>query len=224
MNIFYCTGTKQSARVETVASHMAQNAHSKETRKKSLPPPTRHGNAPVSTQVPFQLRGLCFVQSFQLISCPISWLISFHTVQVMPGLLLCFVLRFDAHKKLQMKNSDAGIPGPVGSLEKIRYFHCALIGYFLGNVTPLKKIIPPHSTVTITKDLLPSTKPTRENARTFHPLVSNTAFLFFPLSCGWEKKQVYSPPPCRRNFSKPPSRRCCTWCPSRSCHCSSWPT
>ncbi|OQV25368.1 Signal peptide peptidase-like 3 [Hypsibius exemplaris] len=51
---------------------------------------------------------------------------------VMPGLLLCFVLRFDAHKKLQLKNSDAGIPGPVGSLEKVRYFHCALIGYFLG--------------------------------------------------------------------------------------------
>ncbi|XP_055327564.1 signal peptide peptidase-like 3 [Paramacrobiotus metropolitanus] len=53
---------------------------------------------------------------------------------VMPGLLLCFVLRFDAHKKQQLRN-EVGLPGPVSSLERVRYFHCALIGYFLGLLT-----------------------------------------------------------------------------------------
>ena len=47
---------KQSAWVETVASRMAQNAHSKKSRKKNLLSPTGHGNAPVSTEIPFQLR------------------------------------------------------------------------------------------------------------------------------------------------------------------------
>ena len=41
--------------VETMASRMGQNAHSKITRKKHLLPPTRHGNAPFTT------RRLCFV-------------------------------------------------------------------------------------------------------------------------------------------------------------------
>ena len=49
------SSTKQSALVETVASRMAQKAHSKKTRKKNLPPPTRHGSFPVSTP------GLCLV-------------------------------------------------------------------------------------------------------------------------------------------------------------------
>ena len=38
-------------RVETVASRMAQNARQIENRKTNLRPPTRHGKAPVSTQV-----------------------------------------------------------------------------------------------------------------------------------------------------------------------------
>ncbi|KAL1501456.1 hypothetical protein ABEB36_006772 [Hypothenemus hampei] len=45
---------------------------------------------------------------------------------VMPGLLLCFVLRYDAYKKSQ------GLT-PTGS--KITYFHCSLLGYFLGLLT-----------------------------------------------------------------------------------------
>jgi len=43
---------------------------------------------------------------------------------VMPGLLLCFVLRYDAYKKSQ---------GMTGS--RLTYFHCSLLGYFLGLLT-----------------------------------------------------------------------------------------
>ncbi|XP_017776731.1 PREDICTED: signal peptide peptidase-like 3 [Nicrophorus vespilloides] len=43
---------------------------------------------------------------------------------VMPGLLLCFVLRYDAYKKSQ---------GMSGS--RLTYFHCSLLGYFLGLLT-----------------------------------------------------------------------------------------
>ena len=46
--------------------------------------------------------------------------------QVMPGLLLCFVLRFDNHKK---RTSE------TGETSKITYFHCSLIGYFIGMLT-----------------------------------------------------------------------------------------
>ena len=42
--------------IETMASRMGQNAHRTENRKQNLSPPTRHGNAPVSTQEPFQLK------------------------------------------------------------------------------------------------------------------------------------------------------------------------
>lgn len=42
----------------------------------------------------------------------------------MPGLLLCFVLRYDAYKKAQ---------GLAGS--RLTYFHCSLLGYFLGLLT-----------------------------------------------------------------------------------------
>ncbi|XP_066148709.1 signal peptide peptidase-like 3 [Euwallacea fornicatus] len=45
---------------------------------------------------------------------------------VMPGLLLCFVLRYDAYKKSQ------GLAAP-GS--RLTYFHCSLLGYFLGLLT-----------------------------------------------------------------------------------------
>ncbi|XP_059490248.1 signal peptide peptidase-like 3 isoform X1 [Neocloeon triangulifer] len=54
---------------------------------------------------------------------------------VMPGLLLCFVLRYDMYKKSQsMHFADAGVP-PPRHLSKISYFHCSLIGYFLGLLT-----------------------------------------------------------------------------------------
>ena len=39
-----------------MASRMAQNAHQTEIHQQNLPPPTHHGHAPISTEVPFQLR------------------------------------------------------------------------------------------------------------------------------------------------------------------------
>lgn len=54
---------------------------------------------------------------------------------VMPGLLLCFVMRYDAYKKAQAnKMAEAGIPLP-SNWHRISYFHCSLLGYFLGLLT-----------------------------------------------------------------------------------------
>ncbi|CAD5125354.1 DgyrCDS13592 [Dimorphilus gyrociliatus] len=52
---------------------------------------------------------------------------------VMPGLLLCFVLRYDAYKKSQLPCGETG--APTTSYHRITYFHCSLIGYFLGLLT-----------------------------------------------------------------------------------------
>ncbi|XP_030373972.1 signal peptide peptidase-like 3 isoform X2 [Scaptodrosophila lebanonensis] len=54
---------------------------------------------------------------------------------VMPGLLLCFVLRYDAYKKSQGVTSDPTLPPPKGVGSKLTYFHCSLLGYFLGLLT-----------------------------------------------------------------------------------------
>ncbi|KAG0713224.1 Signal peptide peptidase-like 3 [Chionoecetes opilio] len=88
---------------------------------------------------------------------------------VMPGLLLCFVLRYDAYKKAQLLSAEAGcsdigawisnrstnlnfcsarhcstnsmvyqcivIQDPSVSMMHPSYFHCSLIGYFLGLLT-----------------------------------------------------------------------------------------
>lgn len=55
---------------------------------------------------------------------------------VMPGLLLCFVLRYDAYKKTQLLpgGCETGVP-PPRHINRISYFHCSLIGYFLGLLT-----------------------------------------------------------------------------------------
>ena len=50
----------------------------------------------------------------------------------MPGLLLCFVLRYDTYKKLQTASAEAGVPPPLTYVQRITYFHCSLLGYFLG--------------------------------------------------------------------------------------------
>lgn len=53
---------------------------------------------------------------------------------VMPGLLLCFVLRYDNYKK-QANGDSCGASGPAnisGRMQKVSYFHCTLIGYFVG--------------------------------------------------------------------------------------------
>lgn len=55
-------------------------------------------------------------------------------LQVMPGLLLCFVLRYDAYKKTQTNSVEAGVPPPPTYVHKVTYFHCSLIGYFLGKI------------------------------------------------------------------------------------------
>lgn len=48
---------------------------------------------------------------------------------VMPGLLLCFVLRYDKYKKAQHTvTNEAGIPPPRGMGSKLTYFHCSLLG------------------------------------------------------------------------------------------------
>ncbi|KAJ8042735.1 Signal peptide peptidase-like 3 [Holothuria leucospilota] len=55
---------------------------------------------------------------------------------VMPGLLLCFVLRYDNWKR---QTAEPALPPamiPHGSLaQKVTYFHCSLIGYFVGLLT-----------------------------------------------------------------------------------------
>lgn len=38
----------------------------------------------------------------------------------MPGLLLCFVLRYDAYKKSQLHLAETGLP-PPNHLNKLRY-------------------------------------------------------------------------------------------------------
>ncbi|XP_076434544.1 signal peptide peptidase-like 3 [Babylonia areolata] len=54
---------------------------------------------------------------------------------VMPGLLLCFVLRYDTYKKSQVTSAEAGVPPPPHYVQRVSYFHCSLIGYFLGLLT-----------------------------------------------------------------------------------------
>lgn len=45
----------------------------------------------------------------------------------MPGLLLCFVLRYDRYKKQAAVAADT-------EQSKITYFHCSLIGYIVGEL------------------------------------------------------------------------------------------
>ncbi|KAL8583035.1 hypothetical protein ACOMHN_051199 [Nucella lapillus] len=54
---------------------------------------------------------------------------------VMPGLLLCFVLRYDMYKKSQLVSAETGVPPPLSYVQRISYFHCSLLGYFLGLLT-----------------------------------------------------------------------------------------
>lgn len=49
----------------------------------------------------------------------------------MPGLLLCFVLRYDSYKRKQAVIDGTTNPNP-SFRQRITYFHCSLIGYFLG--------------------------------------------------------------------------------------------
>lgn len=52
---------------------------------------------------------------------------------VMPGLLLCFVLRYDNYKK--QASGEATSPANMsGRMQRVSYFHCTLIGYFVGEL------------------------------------------------------------------------------------------
>lgn len=48
---------------------------------------------------------------------------------VMPGLLLCFVLRYDAYKKSQGITTDPTLQPPKGVGSRLTYFHCSLLGW-----------------------------------------------------------------------------------------------
>lgn len=54
---------------------------------------------------------------------------------VMPGLLLCFVLRYDSYKKSQNTiSAEAGVPPPKSMLtSRLTYFHCSLVGWEFRN-------------------------------------------------------------------------------------------
>ncbi|XP_078484481.1 signal peptide peptidase-like 3 isoform X1 [Ciona intestinalis] len=54
---------------------------------------------------------------------------------VMPGLLLCFVLRYDNYKKRKLEGETYAPSSPGNLIYRVRYFHCTLVGYFIGLVT-----------------------------------------------------------------------------------------
>ncbi|XP_071945407.1 signal peptide peptidase-like 3 [Antedon mediterranea] len=56
---------------------------------------------------------------------------------VMPGLLLCFVMRYDKYKRQSNleATTSTGIPLPPTLTDKLTYFHCSLVGYFVGLMT-----------------------------------------------------------------------------------------
>ena len=53
---------------------------------------------------------------------------------VMPGLLLCFVLRYDNYKKRKLEGESYAPSSPSNLIYRVRYFHCTLIGYFIGKL------------------------------------------------------------------------------------------
>lgn len=53
------------------------------------------------------------------------------SLQVMPGLLLCFVMRYDNYKKQAAVAADT-------EQSKITYFHCSLIGYIVGKIASME--------------------------------------------------------------------------------------
>lgn len=54
---------------------------------------------------------------------------------VMPGLLLCFVLRYDNYKKQRLEGEGFAPIAAGNIINRVRYFHCTLIGYFIGLIT-----------------------------------------------------------------------------------------
>jgi len=105
---------------------------------------------------------------------------------VMPGLLLCFVMRYDAYKKAQAaKLAEQGIPLP-SHWYRLSYFHCSLFGYFLGLLT-----------ATISSEVFKAAQPA---------LLYLVPFTLFPLlTMAWLKgdlRSMWSEP----FVTKPPSK------------------
>lgn len=46
-----------------------------------------------------------------------------------------FFYSYDAYKKSQVIGADAGVPPPRHIGSRLTYFHCSLLGYFLGLLT-----------------------------------------------------------------------------------------
>ncbi|XP_033102310.1 signal peptide peptidase-like 3 [Anneissia japonica] len=61
---------------------------------------------------------------------------------VMPGLLLCFVMRYDKYKRQSNleATTSTGIPLPPTLADKLTYFHCSLVGYFVGKLENEKNL------------------------------------------------------------------------------------
>lgn len=60
---------------------------------------------------------------------------------VMPGLLLCFVLRYDNYKKRKLEGESYAPSAPGNLIYRVRYFHCTLIGYFIGEWKEVSNLI-----------------------------------------------------------------------------------
>lgn len=104
---------------------------------------------------------------------------------VMPGLLLCFVMRYDAYKRAQaQKMADAGIPLP-SNWHRISYFHCSLFGYFLGLLT-----------ATISSEIFKAAQPALLYLVPFTllPLFA-MAYLKGDLRTMWDEPFAQTPPP-----------------------------
>uniref|UniRef100_A0A6A7G6P5 Signal peptide peptidase-like 3 isoform X2 n=1 Tax=Hirondellea gigas TaxID=1518452 RepID=A0A6A7G6P5_9CRUS len=105
---------------------------------------------------------------------------------VMPGLLLCFVLRYDAYKKAQLLSAEAGVPVPPSHMNRISYFHCSLIGYFLGLLT-----------ATVSSEVFKAAQPALLYLVPFTLLPLLTmAYLKGDLRRMWSEPFI-SPPPCK---------------------------
>lgn len=63
---------------------------------------------------------------FSVKNCSFNFISDF-LFKVMPGLLLCFVMRYDNYKKQAATAADM-------DQSKITYFHCSLIGYIVGKI------------------------------------------------------------------------------------------
>ncbi|UYV70729.1 SPPL3 [Cordylochernes scorpioides] len=101
---------------------------------------------------------------------------------VMPGLLLCFVLRYDAYKKAQQLCCSEL---PLPHYYRISYFHCSLIGYFLGLLT-----------ATVSSEVFKAAQPALLYLVPFTLLPLLTmAYLKGDLRRMWSEPFLVSPPP-----------------------------